>query len=203
MEHLEHEIYITIIYAIIQRKSYVIKRQKKDYIEDLVVNQARSILTDENINKTAKNIVDLAEKESNNSDLKLFNKMLKDNEKQNINLINSLKICDIDSVRKTIFEELQKMQEEQKDIESKIKLEELKNVDITIKEIRFFLNAMKNGDVNNLKYRKLLVNVFINKVYLYDDHLIIAFNTQEEKKVKIDLSIDEINGSFLDKFGES
>ena len=75
------------------------KAVQKDYIEDLIVEQAREILTDDNINKIADEVVKLANKERENAVLKRLNKMLKENEKQKANLFDSLKICDIDSVR--------------------------------------------------------------------------------------------------------
>ena len=38
-----------------------------------------------------------------------MNKIIKENEKQKDNLFSSLKLCEIDSVKKSIFEEIAKM----------------------------------------------------------------------------------------------
>ena len=100
------------------------KAVQKDYIEDLIVEQAREILTDDNINKIADEVVKLANKERENTVLKRLNKMLKENEKQKANLFDSLKICDIDSVRHSIFEEINKMEIEHTKIKNELMLEE-------------------------------------------------------------------------------
>lgn len=82
----------------------------KDYIENIVIEKARNILTDEHINEIANTVYELAQKEiKDNTNLNRLNKRLKDNEKQNKNLIESLKMCNIDSVRQNIFAEMQKM----------------------------------------------------------------------------------------------
>lgn len=151
----------------------------KEYIENIVVEKTRNILTDEHINEIANKVYELAQKEMNdNTNLKRLQKQLKENEQQNKNLIDSLKMCNIDSIRQSIFDEIQVMEEKHKEIEKDLLLEEMQNVDITIPEIKFFLNEMRKGNVEDIRYRKMLVNTLINKVYLYDDNITFIFNSQ-------------------------
>lgn len=157
------------------------KNVPKQYIEDLVVEEARNILTDTNIERIAKTVVELADKERDTTKLEKLNKLLKENEKQKTNLFDSLKVCDIDSVRKSIFEEIVKVEQEHTDIENQIKIEKAKKLDLDETQVKFFLSQIRSGDVNNLKYRKMLVNVLINKIYLYDDNITIFFNTQDKE----------------------
>lgn len=151
----------------------------KDYIENVVVENARNILTDKHINEISNKVYELAQKEMNdNTNLKRLQKQLKENEQQNKNLIDSLKMCNVDSIRQSIFDEIQVMEERHKEIEKDLLLEEMQNVDITIPEIKFFLNEMRKGNVEDMRYRKMLVNTLINKVYLYDDNITFIFNSQ-------------------------
>lgn len=120
------------------------KDVQKDYIENIVIEKARNILTDEHINKVANTIYELAQKEmKDNTNLKRLTKRLKDNEQQNKNLMESLKTCNIESVRQNIFAEMQKMEEERKEIEKELALEDMQKVDITVQEIKFFLKEMR------------------------------------------------------------
>lgn len=151
----------------------------KDYIENIVIEKARNILTDEHIDTIANTVYELAQKEMNdNTNLKRLQKQLKENEQQNKNLIDSLKMCNIDSIRQSIFDEIQVMEQQHKEIEKDLLLESMQNVDITIPEIKFFLNEMRKGNVEDVRYRKTLVNTLINKVYLYDDNITFIFNSQ-------------------------
>ena len=72
----------------------------------------------------------------------------------------------------------------------------MQKVDITVQEIKFFLKEMQKGNVDDMQYKKALINSLINKVYLYDDNLTIIFNSQNKPyKEKIPL-IEEIEKKF-------
>ena len=180
-----------------RRKKCNKQNVQKDYIENIVVEKARSILTDDHINEIANTVYELAQKELNdNTNLKRLTKQLKDNEKQSKNLIDSLKMCNVDSIRQSIFEEMQVMEEQHKEIEKELLLEGMQKVDITVQEIKFFLKEMQKGNVDDMQYKKALINSLINKIYLYDDNLTIIFNSQNRPyKEKIPL-IEEIEANM-------
>lgn len=101
-------------------------------------------MTDKHIDTIANAIYELAQKElKNNTNLKRLTKRLKDNEQQKKNLIDGLKVCNIDSARQAIFEEIQKMEEERQEIEKELLLEDMQKIDITVPEIKFFLKEMR------------------------------------------------------------
>ena len=84
------------------------------------------------------------------------------------------------------------LEERHKEIEKDLLLEEMQNVDITIPEIKFFLNEMRKGNVEDMKYRKMLVNTLINKVYLYDDSITYIFNSQSRPYTEKIPKIEEL-----------
>ena len=104
-------------------------------------------------------------------------KLLNDNDKHKLNLLNSLKLCNPDSVRKTIFEELANMEAERSEPVTQIAIEKARLLDISIPQIKFFLSQLKKGNVNYIKDRRTLLDVLINRVYLYDGRIVIIFNT--------------------------
>ena len=175
------------------------KAVQKDYIEDLIVEQARELLTDENIQTIAEEVVAQANKEKNSSTLNRLNNILKEKEKQRTNLFDSLKICEIDSVKKSIFEEINKMEIEITHIKDDIAIEESQHIKLTIGQVKYFLVQLRRGNVNDIKYRKALVNTLIYKVYLYDEGIAIYFNTQDKPVEKKIPSIESIESSCLGK----
>lgn len=177
------------------------KNVQKDFIENLVAVEAQKILTDDNIEKISNEVVKLVNEANRSDNIKNLEKTLTEKKKQKNNLLDSLKICEIEVVRKSIFEEIQKVEEERISIENNILIEKAQNIEITIPQIRFFLTELRNGNVEDIKYKKLLINVLINEIYLYDDNMIIIFNTQDkENKVEIP-NIDEIQSSFIGALG--
>jgi DNA invertase Pin-like site-specific DNA recombinase len=174
---------------------------KKEFIEDLVVQKARDFLTDSTINKLANTIVKRAKEENYNLDIECLEKALKNNKVQKNNLIDSLKFCQIDDVRKSICEELEKLEKEFTSIQNEVNSIKLQQVEITVPEIVFFLKNIRDGDVNDIYYKKHLINILINKIYLYDDYFIVIFNAKEntgEEKVPL---IHRLESSFLDVSG--
>ncbi len=48
-----------------------------------------------------------------------------------------------------------------------------------MKDIRFFLNQFRKGDINGPKYRQGLVDMLVNKIYLYDAKVTVLCITQD------------------------
>ncbi len=63
------------------------KSISKYYIEDLVFNETKKVLTDKNIEKIAKEIVDLCKKSTNTATIKYLKSQLNKNEKETNNLL--------------------------------------------------------------------------------------------------------------------
>lgn len=163
------------------------KTVKKDYIENLVVEETKNLLTKENINQIAKEVVELCEKESNTDNLKRLQRQLKENEKAITNLTKALadgRVTDI------IYNEIEKKQREQKEITKQIVLEEAQHPQLTVQQVKFFMDKFRDGDINDMQYRKALVDTFINKVYLYNDKITILYNLQNSNS---DINISKIS----------
>ena len=60
-------------------------------------------------------------------------------------------------------------------IASRVKLEKA--------DIVRWLESMRRGDLMDEEYRKKIVEIFVNSVYLYDDRLAIFFNVKGCKQV--------------------
>ena len=145
----------------------------------------------------------LIEDEKQNSILSCLEQSLKQKEKEQANLISSLKICNIDSVKQTIFGELEKIDKEIKELQNSILIENANTIKLTENQIKFFLSEIRSGDLNDIKYRKILIKVLINKIYMYDDNLIIILNIENKADSTIKIpSIDEIESSFLVNSGQ-
>ena len=173
------------------------KNVQKDYIENLVIEKAKELLTIDNIDKIAQDVVDTAQKEKENSNIKRLQKAIKEKKKQKDNLINSLKLCEIDSVKKSIFEEIAKMEENNKLLKNELLVEESQNVNITKTQVKFLLNQIKNGNIDDIRYKRAIINSLINKVFLYDETITIVFSVQGKAYEGKIPTIQELECSFL------
>ena len=98
--------------------------------------------------------------------LKHLKKLLSENERKHKNTVDAIMDCDIESVRKTLYGKLPTLESEHAKIERQIAQEEVAFSTISVPKIKFFLTALKKGNTNDIKYRKTLINIFINKIFL-------------------------------------
>lgn len=156
------------------------KMVHKDYIEDIVVNECRRLLSMENIRRIAKEVVAISEEEKDKSNLKRLKKLLADNERKQENTLNAIMESDIESVRKALGDKIPALEKEHSELERLIAIEEEPYPNISEETVILFLTALKKGRVNDMKYRKTLIDIFINRIYLYDDKVTITYNSGDE-----------------------
>lgn len=167
----------------------------REYIEDFVINETRNLLTKENIKIIADKVMEYIEKEKDTSAIKSLQKSIKNCKKEIENLLTSLKQANNDSIRNLILSEIDNIQLRQKELETQLLFEEANNMPISATQIRFYLTELKKGNVKDIEYRRLLIDTFIHKMYLYDDKMIITFTTQKEISVNFPSS-DILLSSF-------
>ncbi len=152
------------------------KMVNKDYIENLVISECRRLLSAENIRRITKEVVAICEAEKNTSNLRYLQKRLAENERKQQNAISAIMESDIESVRNALSEQIPILESEHKEIEKMIKEEEAPYPVLTEKGVAFFLTQLKKGKITDIKYRKTLISIFVNKIYLYDDRVTITYN---------------------------
>lgn len=60
--------------------------------------------------------------------------------------------------------------------------------------------TVKDIDQNNIKAKQRLIDMFINKVMLFDDHVDIYFNTSDDKKTHLKLKEMPEDGELFDSY---
>ena len=64
---------------------------------------------------------------------------------------------------------------------------------LTEKQIRKFLIRLQKKEIDELKYKKLLVSLFVNKIYVYDNELTMIFNVGDKAMTITRSLLKEIN----------
>ena len=151
------------------------KAVKKDWIEDLVIQLAMKIV---NNDKVIKDIVamlmDLQERE--NIDLPLYEQQLRDVERNIENLLNAIQQGILTKSTKARLEELEAAKE---DLEARIANERLAKPKLTEDHLLHFLLKFRVLDMSKQSHRQRLIDTFVNRIYLYDDKLVITFNHKD------------------------
>ena len=158
-----------------------------------------------NDDKVIKDIVamlmDLQERE--NIDLPLYEQLLRDVERNIDNLLNAIQQGILTKSTKARLEELEAAKE---DLEARIANERLAKPKLTEDHLLHFLLKFRVLDMSKQSHRQRLIDTFVNRIYLYDDKLVITFNHKDGAETitlnDIEAALAEAeNGSDLVSFG--
>lgn len=169
------------------------KSERKTHIEDYIIRECLWLLTDENIKIIADNVMLAVEREKRQSRYASLSKSLKDVEKRKDNLINSLTNTDNQNIIKKIYEKLDDLDKQGVEIQREMFREENIQNSLTKETIVDFLTNLKRRSTDDFSYRQLLVDVLVNKIYLYDDKLEMFLNTQNDQ-IEVDIDTEFYEG---------
>ena len=70
---------------------------------------------------------------------------------------------------------------------------------MTEQQVIAHLTKLTNGDIRDKTYRKSLIRLFVNKIFLYDDRITITFNTGDEETTITDVLLSKIENGLSGK----
>ena len=176
------------------------KTVRKQWLEDLVVNQTMQLVRDDAaMESIIAKVMELQDRE--NTNLPIYEKQLRDAESGIQNMLNAIQAGILTSSTK---ERLEQLEETKRELEARIAEEKLAKPKVTEEFIRFWLLRFRKLDMSLKDQRQALVDTFINSIYLYDDKVLITFNYKEGTQT---ITFEEAaqaaskgNGSDLDCF---
>ena len=177
------------------------KTVRKEWLEDLVVNETMKMIHDDDCIQSIVDAVMILQ-EQENTVLPLLEKQMKDIENGIENLLNAIQAGILTSSTKG---RLEKLEAQQKELEIRIAEEKLAKPKVSADFVKFWLTNFRKLDPNVKSHRETLINTFVNAVYLYDEKVLITFNYKDGTKT---ITFDEIaakdapegNGSDLGCF---
>ena len=151
------------------------KTVRKQWLEDLVVNQTMQLVRDDAaMESIIAKVMELQNQES--TDLPIYEKQLKETEVGITNMLNAIQMGILTSSTK---ERLEALEEQRKELQARIAEERLAKPKMKEEFVRFWLLRFRKLDMTQPEQRQALVDTFINAIYLYDDKVLITFNYKE------------------------
>ena len=151
------------------------KAVRKQWLEDLVVNETMKLVEDDaSMNAIIAKVMELQNQES--TDLPIYEKQLKETEVGITNMLNAIQMGILTSSTK---ERLEALENQRKELQARIAEERLAKPKMKEEFVRFWLLRFRKLDMTQPEQRQALVDTFINAIYLYDDKVLITFNYKE------------------------
>jgi DNA invertase Pin-like site-specific DNA recombinase len=154
------------------------KTVRKDWIEDIVINELKKIIhDDETVAYIADRVMEIQGK--NNSLLPYLYQQMAEAEKGIDNLVNAIQMGICNDATKKRMEELESRKTE---LKIQIAKEELAKPLATKEEIICWLQHFRTFDINKFEHRRRFIDTFVNRIFLYDDKIVITFNYNKGTK---------------------
>ncbi len=172
------------------------KAIKKHWIEDTVIEQTRkNILEDDNvIERIAEDIMDIQNKE--HVILSTLKAQLAECDKKIHNLVNAIEEGLYNEHTKARMQELD---DQRGKLIINIAEEEVKTPQFTKEDIISWIKQFQKGNSNSMRYRKRLIDIFVNAVYVYDDRIVFTYNYKSDSET---VSMKDIEDSLGSDFEE-
>ena len=168
------------------------KSVRKEWIKDLVVSETmRMVMDDKAIEAIVSMLMDLQDRD--NVNLPLYEQQLRETDTAIQNLLNAIQQGILTKSTKGRLEELEATKEE---LETKIACEKLAKPKVSAEFMTFWLHRFRKLDVRQKSHRKMLIDTFINAIFLYDDKMVITFNYKEGTTT---ITFDDLKTALADQ----
>ncbi len=161
------------------------KAVKKDWIENLVINQIIRVIWDDNLIEDITDMVMDLQKNENNV-LPLLRKRQNEINKGISNILSAIEQGIFTPSTKERLEDLEKQKRE---IEIQIAEESIARPMLDRDQIKFWFHRFRKMDASKPENRRRLVDSFVNSVILYDDRIEFYFNFKKGAK---SLSLEDL-----------
>lgn len=152
------------------------KTVRKLWIEDLVIDHVKqTLMNDALIDRISEALLCELQKES--TALPVLRRDLAAVNKNIDNMLNAIQSGIITESTKERLEQLERRKDE---IAVKIAKEELSRPVASKEDIALWLRRFRDYDLSKKEHRERLVDLFVNVIYLYDDHYEIFYNGEPD-----------------------
>ncbi len=170
------------------------KAVKKDWIEDLVIEEILSLISnDEVIEELSDRIYEMQTEES--AAVTVVKNQLSEIEKKLNNLAEAIAQGVFSSTTKKLLDDLE---EQKSNLEVELFQTQINHPVLTKEQIQFALYSYRKLDLSSQEGKQQLIDGFVNSIFLYDDRFLITFNYKGQSKT---VTFEQVNSSSLTSKG--
>ena len=165
----------------------------KEFIENRVIEVCLQMLTEDNIRYIAKRVAEECNKSVDNLSIKELKKAIKEVDAAIENLWKGIeKGQSVDM----LTERLNRRQAEKTELETQLAIENNKKICLTEAQVYAFLDFICEMPMDDFNKRRALINIFVNSIYLYDDHFTLIINASKKPLSVDNIPLNDIEDAF-------
>lgn len=154
----------------------------------------------ERLSHVAKRIIEINDAEFDGGKVKELERAVENCDNDIRKLVDALTTIP-DAGRAALYDKIERIGAAKADMEIDLaKVRVLSEVRYKQEDVEAWIRSMCRGDLMDFEFRRQLIDVFINSVYLFDDRVVIVYNIKNGKQVSaIDVlnAVEELDGVEL------
>lgn len=166
------------------------KAVRQDMVEGKVINAIMDMLhNDDILSFIADCVYSCYIKQSHNIDYALsIKRQIQEIDNAQSNILKAIEAGIFNNTTKNRMDELE---QQRHDLESELaNLKLMENQLLTREYILFYLRDLRNGDTDSIDFKKRIINIFVNSIFVYDDKLTLTFNYSSDTRT---ISLSELD----------
>ena len=187
--------------------------EKKGFLEWYIVEQTvEYVLTPSRIEYIAESVVAQYDNEFNDTRIVELEKRIAKIDRDMEKAVDASLEAPTKAARAKFFDRMEQLELQKTDLEIDLsKLRIANRIRFTVEDIKSWLKLFCRGDPMDEGFRKRIIDVFVNSVYLYDDRMVVFYNIKggkqisyfEMQQVTEDIELPEDSGIERGSYSES
>ena len=159
--------------------------EKKDFIEWYIVEQTvEYVLTPSHMEEIARRVVAEYDNEFNDGRIKDLERRIGKLERGIKNAVDAIVETGSKAARARLSDRVDDLEAQKLDLEIDLsKLRIANGIRYTEEDVCAWIKQFCRGDLMDEEYRRRIIDVFVNSVYLYDDRVVIFYNLKGGKQI--------------------
>ncbi|MDR2513775.1 MAG: recombinase family protein [Christensenellaceae bacterium] len=170
--------------------------EKKDFLEWYVVEQTvEYVLTPPRMKYIASRLVERYEQDFGGAKVKEMERQLEKLERDISRAVDASIEAPSKKARERFYEKIETLEAKKEDLELDLaRLRLVNGIQYTEEQIIAWMKTFCKGDPLDEVFRRRIIDVFINAVYVYDDKIVIYYNVKNGKQVSYMEMCEDLEG---------
>lgn len=172
------------------------KSERQDFLEWYIVRQTMShVLTDTRIAEISERLEKLSHEDQASTSIREIESRQKEINKELDDLTDKLIATNNQSIINRINTRADELTAELSALDADLSHFRLQ-VDhaLTARQIAAYLRSLRTGDPLDQDFRRRIIDTFIQRVYLFDDKILVYYNIKETAPITYDQALDDLDG---------
>lgn len=166
-----------------------LKPVPKETLEEAVTDATcKQVLTPEMIEALTEDILEVQDEQPDSVELKSLKKQLKDTQRRQKNILKALE----EGTSSGAIQRLKELEDKASEISLLISKKEIQKPKLSAELVSDWLYSFREGDVTDPAFRKKLLETFVSRVDLWNDHALVYFN-YTGREVPDSITISEVD----------